>query len=490
LLVLGAALASAVLATAGWVWWPWSADSADLQNAMATEPIVRQVALATELQPSETIPFPRESWQAAEIELQPVRRASWSQSVELTGKIALDDDRVAHIYPLVDGRVQEVRVRFGQHVKKGDLLVVVESKEVGQAMLQLATDRLQRDFAVTKDRWTQEVAANTQIMIDLIRQGAMVDEIEHQLRSRPMGEYRDKLMTAYIAVYKSRLQLDRVQPLSKSGAVSGRLLLDAETERDTTRATLQSLLEQVQQDVRQAAILSAQAVKECQTRVSVDETNLKILGFSDEAISSVDPEHQGQSISHYPIYAPFDGTIISKDVVLLERIGPESQILSIADLSTVWLSTDIYEEHLPLLARLHDHTIRFRSPAWRDRTFEAQVFYTGDLVHESTRTLSMRATADNQHGLLKPGMFVNVELPLGDESQVLQVPEAAIASHEGKSFVFVHVNGDQFQRRDIETGRRSAGSVEIVSGLKGDETVVVRGGFALKSRMLAELLEE
>src|SRR5690606_23032963 len=109
-------------------------------------------------------------------------------------------------------------------------------------------------------------------------------------------------------------------------------------QRNAARATLQSLIEQIQQDATQSAILSTYALKELTTRVAVDETSLKILGFDDAALEAVNPETQGEAIAHYPIVAPFDGTIISKDVVLLERVGPESQILSIADLSKVWVT--------------------------------------------------------------------------------------------------------------------------------------------------------
>jgi cobalt-zinc-cadmium efflux system membrane fusion protein len=490
ILIVGSFLVIAASAATGWWLWGPAMHLAASEPAKSSPPATTQVVHVPQSPSNQRIELPRESWAAADIQIESARRARISQTVELTGKIALDEDRLAHIFPLVEGRVEEVKVRFGDRVKKGDLLVIVQSKEVGQSMLELYQHRLERDFAETKDRWTQEVAVNTQIMIELIRQGAAIEDVEKQLHNRPMGEYRDKLMTAYIGMSKSRTQLERLQPLSQGGVVSGRLLLDAETERDASRATLQSLLEQISQDARQAAILSTQGVKESRTRVAVDETNLKILGFDDEALAAVDPARQGESISHYPVYSPFDGTIISKDVVLLERVGPESQILSIADLSSVWLSTDIYEEHLPLLRQLQGKTLRFRCPAWPERSFEAAVFYTGDVVHESSRTISMRAAVNNQDGLLKPGMFVNVELPLDDPTHVLQVPLAAIIEHEGKSFVFVHDKDGLFERRDVTTGRRTDESIEILTGLEAGEQVVTRGGFALKSRMLAELLSE
>ena len=434
------------------------------------------------------VQFPRESWDAAQLKMAPIETGELSQSLELTGKVTINEDRVAHIFPLIDGRVDEVKIRLGDQVKQGETLVVVQSIEVGKAMLQLYQDRLERDFVITKDAWTQTVAKNTQQMIKLMRAHASIDEIESQLTDNPMGEYRDKLISAFVASYKAQKTLERVKPLSQNGAITGKQLLDAESEGNATRATLQSLMEQYQQETQQASIMSSQAVKEMQTRVAVDETNLKVLGFSDDALKGIDPLTQGEAIAHYPIVAPFDGTIISKDVVLLERVGPTSQILSVADLSTVWVTTDVYEEHLPLLNQLEKREIQFHTNAWPNETFSAQVFYTGDLVQEASRTVSMRALAKNADGKLRPGMFVTVRLPSLTRQNVVRVPRAAVLDHSGKNFVFVHKEGDQFERRDVILGASNDEFVEIKMGVKPNETIVVSGGFALKTRMLSEFL--
>jgi cobalt-zinc-cadmium efflux system membrane fusion protein len=436
------------------------------------------------------IQFPRESWGAAGIKTAVVLRAPLPQTLDLTGKIALDEDRVAHVFPLVEGRIEEVPVRFGDRVKKDQLLVVVHSREVGQAKLQLVQDRLQRDFAVKRNEWTQEISQNVMTMLALMRDDVAIERIERELKSLPIGEYRERLMSAYITRYRAEKQMERLAPLSTDGAVTGKQLLEAQAEVNAARAAQQSLLEQLQHEVPHTARESQQHLLELQTRVAVDETNLHILGFREADLKDLNPSVQGEAMSHYPIRAPFDGTIISKDAVLLERVGPERQILSIADLSTVWVTTDIYEEHLPLLKQLAGQSIRLRSKAWPGRTFDAKVFYTGDVVDETTRTIAMRAEADNAEGLLKPGMFVNVELPGGANEEVVQVPLSAVQEHEGKSFVFIPLDGDEFERRDVQLGRRNAEVVEIRGGLEPGEQIIISGGFVLKSKLLSGLLEE
>jgi len=487
--VLLAVLAAAAAGVSWLSGWPRNAVPPAAPAPHADTAADEGAATAAAPPPAATVTFPRASWRAAAIDIQPAAVGVLEQATTLTGKITLNEDRVAHIYPLVEGRVAEVDVGLGDAVKKGQPMAIIQSREVGQAMLQLAQDRLQLGFARRKDTWTQSVATNTQAMIQLLRANTPVEEIETQMRNRPLGEYRDKLMTAYIAHATARKNLDRLTPLQDQGIVAARQIFEAEADWTTARATLQSLLEQIEQDARQAGIMSAQAVQELQTRVAVDETALEILGFDRAAIATIDPQ-QGEALAHCPIHAPFDGTVISKDVALLEHVGPTNQILGVADLTTVWLTADVYEEHLRLLQRAANQSVTFRSAAWPDRVFAARIFYTGDIVDSETRTVALRAVADNADRMLKPGMFVTVELPAPAQATALQVPLTAIQEHEGRSFVFLHVGDDSFQRRDVKLGRHNAQGVEILAGLAAGDRVVVAGGFALKSQMLADLLAE
>ena len=111
-------------------------------------------------------------------------------------------------------------------------------------------------------------------------------------------------------------------------------------------------------------------------------------------------------------------------------------------------------------------------------------------MDEKTRTIALRAIADNSHGLLKPGMFVNVSISGGQSASAMTIPTDAIQEHEGKKFVFVQAQGTRFVRRDIQTGVKAQGRTVVLRGLGPKDQVVVQGAFVLKSKMLAELLGE
>src|SRR5690606_14285381 len=104
--------------------------------------------------------------------------------------------------------------------------------------------------------------------------------------------------------------------------------------------------------------------------------------------------------------------------------------------------------------------------------------------------LALRAIAENDRGLLKPGMFVTVKLPGLQSADVLQVPTAAIQDYEGQSFVFIQTGDEEFLRKNVTLGRRNRDAVEVLAGIDLHDRVVTEGGFALKSKMLAGLLAE
>jgi cobalt-zinc-cadmium efflux system membrane fusion protein len=107
-------------------------------------------------------------------------------------------------------------------------------------------------------------------------------------------------------------------------------------------------------------------------------------------------------------------------------------------------------------------------------------------MDETTRTIRARISVNNPDGLLKPGMFVTVNVMTQADDAVLAVPEAAVLSDEGRNFVFVHKEGDYWVRRPVETGASNEGFTEIRHGLSKDQLVIADGSFLLKSDILRE----
>ncbi|QDT27630.1 Cobalt-zinc-cadmium resistance protein CzcB [Gimesia panareensis] len=437
-----------------------------------------------------TVTLPESKWKVSGLKIEPVATNRFEETVRLTGKVSLNEDKIAHIYPMVEGSVDSVAVGLGQVVKANDVLVVVHSREIGQAKLELYQSRLQHEMAVVKDKIQQEIATNTRPLLVALRKREPITEIEERFRSRSMGNYRERLLMAYASYLKSDADVERLEEPTKSGAVAFKQLHAAKSSRNADLAAFQARIEQIEYELKTSLLLSSQSVKEAATRVAVAATSLRILGCDEAEIQSINPEQQGAKISHYFIRSPINGTIISKDVTLKEQIRPQSQIFSIADLSTVWITADIYEKNIPLLSSLAGKPVRVFNEAWPDRSFQARIFYTGEIMDEKTRTVSMRAIADNPDHLLKPGMFVNIEFESGSDQELVTIPLSALQEHEGKSFVFVYTGGDQFEKRLVKPGKQNETSSVILEGLNPGERVVLNGGFILKSKMLEDLMGE
>lgn len=438
---------------------------------------------------SELLILPKEKWKNAGVRVAPAKRATLKQKGWVTGKLTINEDRTAHIFPLVSGRTHSVNVRFGQKVKAGEVLAVIDSRELGDAKLALYQSRLETHIAQVNDDWAREINENTQALIKALEKGTPLSELEVSFREKPMGENRSKLLTAYANLYRSKVDYQRLQPLGAKGIASGKQLLAAKAAFEADQATFRAWLEQLKFTAWQNSLFQQQALDKAQAIQTINLSKLSILGYSPKQLKNIDPRVEGEAIAHYEVQAPFDGTIVRKNVVLQERTGPNTQLFELTDLSTLWLRADIYQKHLPLLRNLSNNTIRFRVNEY-GHIHQAKVFYRGEVIDPKTRTARLVATVANPDGHLKPGMFVDVELPGAIVPDVLQVPAEAVQSYENQSFVFLHVGGEKFVRRNVTTGQTGDGLIEIRSGLKPEEPVVVEGAFSLKSEMLKELMAD
>jgi membrane fusion protein, multidrug efflux system len=117
--------------------------------------------------------------------------------------------------------------------------------------------------------------------------------------------------------------------------------------------------------------------------------------------------------------------------------------------------------------------IKASTSGLRGHTFDGKITNLDSRVDPVTRSMFVRAEIPNRDGALKPGMFMTVSLQ-GDATPAIVVPEAAIVPEQGQTYIFV-VEGDIALRREVTTGRRKLGEVEVTSGLKGTERIVIEG---------------
>lgn len=190
----------------------------------------------------------------------------------------------------------------------------------------------------------------------------------------------------------------------------------------------------------------------------------------------------GSAGSVLPIRAPFGGTIIERAAVIGEAVSAGSALFTLADLSTIWVETSIPED---ALLDVHPGLNVVASFAGLPgRAFQGKVFWVAPALDERTRMLKVLAEVDNRDGLLRSGLFGQVQAAGTSAESALSVPADALQTVDGNPFVFVRLGDDLFELRRVTAGRRAQGAVTIREGLRAHDRVVTGQAFSLKSEVL------
>ena len=154
--------------------------------------------------------------------------------------------------------------------------------------------------------------------------------------------------------------------------------------------------------------------------------------------------------------------------------------------ATIKLDFTVPEIYLGVLK--NGMNVSAQSPAYPDRRFQGAVTAISSRVDPETRTAIIRAQIPNPDRFLKPGMLLKVDL-VKDRSQSLIIPEEAVILEKDKKFVLVITSENTVDKKEIVTGRRSPGKVEVLSGLKAGHRVIIEGITRVKPGISVDVVE-
>jgi RND family efflux transporter MFP subunit len=205
---------------------------------------------------------------------------------------------------------------------------------------------------------------------------------------------------------------------------------------------------------------------------------LKFFDISDDQITELEKTRQPKKALR--INAPRDGIVVEKMAIEGQMVDAGMKLYRLADLSLVWVLSQIYEQDLPFLQLGQEAVVRLSYLP--DREFRGRVTYIYPTLDEKTRTAKVRMEFHNPGFFLKPGMFATVELHAELEASTLLVPDSAVLRSGEKNTVFVALAGGKFDPRTITLGPRSEDNLyQVLSGLSAGERVVTSGQFMLDS---------
>jgi cobalt-zinc-cadmium efflux system membrane fusion protein len=326
---------------------------------------------------------------ASAIRVGPVEVRRLPRQIRTTGKVQLDESRVARLAAPVAGLVSGLHVAVGDRVGQGQPLFYLNSRDAATAVEDAVDAQHDLDLA-------EKVATMTQDLYD------------HQASSK-------------------------------------------------------LALQQAQNDLAKA-------------RFRVERTQAALATIGLGPVGDLN-----QLDARVPVASPISGAVIERHLSDGQFAQADSSpLLTIADLSTVWVEADVFERDLHLVRAGEQADVA--TNAYPDVQFRAQVTRVSDVLDPTTRTVKVRFLVANPQLRLKPEMFATVTLLVDEVESAVTVPASAVITEGEKTFVYVAIADHAFARRLVQTVADSREVRRIVQGLDERDRVVTAGALLLRSQ--------
>jgi membrane fusion protein, copper/silver efflux system len=226
-----------------------------------------------------------------------------------------------------------------------------------------------------------------------------------------------------------------------------------------------------------AAVASQAPPVALNLQIAIDA--LRGLGMSDRQIDEI--QHTHRFATEINIYSPVSGFVIARTLSPEQRFDKGAEMYRIADIGHVWVMTDIFEKDSQFMQPRAEASVLYQ-----DRQFRARMTDALPQFDEQSRTLKARFELENPGFVLRPDMFVDVEIPV-ELPPAITLPADAVFDSGLRKTVFVDHGNGYFEPRRVETGWRVEGRVQVVRGLMEGERVAGSSNFLLdsESRMKA-----
>ena len=285
------------------------------------------------------------------------------------------------------------------------------------------------------------------------KEGSVVkkDQVLATVRIPEVGKVRSAHSAAVAKAAAARANAERLQILADKGLSSAQEAVAAKAEAESIEAEARGLAE-----------------------------HLAALGLG-----------AGSNGSELAVRAPVSGVVVSRNAVVGQPITIDETIASIADMGEVLFLGRVFEMDLGKLRTGASAEVQLN--AYPKERFAGTIEYLGRQIDPVARTVTARIRLSNRDDMLRIGLFGTAQISTAEEqkkSPVLVVPRSALVDVAGNSVVFVRQADDDFELHEVVLGESALGKVEIVSGLREGELVVVDGAFTLKSAVLKSTLVE
>ena len=387
---------------------------------------------------------PKESQLLFGIKTETVATKQITGGLKTTGTVRARPEAKAVVVPPVAGRiVLREGITLGSAVGRGEQIGYVEQILDVAGQTRLEQQRLEVE-AQQRDVEAKRLEIKNTVL---------------QLQSQ-QADFRPKSNQARTQLRQAQRELRRAENLVEVGAVPRKRLEEAQT-----------------------------AVRIAEQEISANEQQVKLLD------NQIKQTQAGQTIFRaptvrqpnktFPLTAPVTGIVNEIKATSGQQVESGTEILSLANLSTVLLEAQVFEKDLPAVRE--STRASFTASALSNEVYtigtadgDGRLVSIGQTVNEQTRTVPVIYEVKNPANRLRDGMFVEITVDTSGNTQVLAVPKRAVVTEQGQTFVFVFDGGETFEKRPVALGIEGADFYEIKAGLKEGERVVIEGIYQLR----------
>lgn len=340
---------------------------------------------------------------------------------EASGSLAANEQ--TDVAPSTSGKVAAIGVEMGSYVRRGQMIVKLDDT----------------DFRIRIQQ--------AQAQLDQAK--ATLRQNEAKIGLRPGQKFNPanvpEVAAARASLDLAEKNLRRYEKLVESGDVSRAAYDQQRSVRDVAREQYEVAIHQAQQNY--AGVANAQgAVDMAQTALALAK----------------------RSLEYTIIFSPISGYVSERTADLGEYVSPQEKVATIVNLNPLRVRIDIPEQ---AISRVHvGESVSVTVAAYTDRTFAGHIARISPSVTATSRTLTVEAEVQNPNGVLKPGQFATVRILLPQSEPAVMVPQRALRTISGATYVFIIKSGHAEQRL-VQSGQAESDLVEIKSGVTADELV-------------------
>ena len=402
--------------------------------------------------------------------------ARLKNQINLPGEINLNEEKVVHIVPRLDGVVKKTFKDLGDTVVPGDILAIIESRELADAKINYLAKGQQVELS--KSDLDREILLfqSTQKLLALLHKKIDLEDVYQGLKGLQIGKSRELLIPAYAKMKLAKSVFLREKNLFAKGISSESEYLQAEENLKSSEAKYLALREKIDYD-------GSWTVRQKKRNFDIEVLNLQTarqklfaLGIVDEDIENLSQQNE-QDFSKYKLRSPLGGIIIQKHLTTGEAVKNDDAVFLLADLSEVWVNIAI-----PVMDIKSAKLGQTVTVIGNGAQTKGKLTYLDSIVDRKSRTINGRVVISNPRLKWRPGTFVTVELLVDERKVPLAVSAKAIQTIRDWSVVFVKY-GNLFEARPLQLGKSDGQWVEVLKGLSVGEYYVVENSFVVKAEI-------